>query len=256
MKYYVYILTNEVYHDKEGNPFVKIGITNHIPNRMKQLSSTGVPVPFELFFAIEVDSKDMAENIENRILEGMSFVRYNSNREFLQIKPEDLKSILQVAEIMGAKVVTLDDFDKNTDEIIVKKTNKSYPSLEHDLIICPADDHGGFENVFIKLGEWWGGDGGLRIAKNRIGKLKYLAIYKGKPEQNITHYGEIEDIVPDHREDKSDYSKIILKGTPKLLNNGPLNHDSESYFLQDRVYSDSKKLFEAKSLSDVLPRKN
>lgn len=255
MKHYVYILTNEVFHDKDGNPFVKIGVTDNVPRRMKELAGTGVPVPFDLFFAIEVGSREIAKQIETSILEGMTFVRYNKSREFLKIKPEDLKSILQIAEIMGAESRTLDDFNKNSNESKTKISEKSYQSLENDLIICPADDHGGFENVFLKAAEWWGGEGGLRIANTRIGKLKYLAIYKGKPEQNITHYGEIEDIIPDLREDKSDYSKIILKEKPKLLPNGPIEHDANSYSIQDRVYSNSEKLFEAKSLSDVLPRR-
>ena len=256
MKHYVYILTNELFHDKDGNQYVKIGVTDNIPRRMKELAGTGVPVQFDLFFAIEVDSREIAKQIETSILEGMSFVRYNKSREFLQIKPEDLKSILQIAEIMGAESKTLDDFNKNSVESKNKISEKSYQSVENDVIICPADDHGGFENVFLKDGEWWGGEGGLRIANTRIGKLKYLAIYRGMPHRNITHYGEIKEIVPDHRENKSDYSKIILKGEPKLLSNAPIEHDSNSYSIQDRVYSDSKKLFEAKSLSDVLPRRN
>ena len=51
MKHYVYILTNELFHDKDGNQYVKIGVTDNIPRRMKELAGTGVPVQFDLFFA-------------------------------------------------------------------------------------------------------------------------------------------------------------------------------------------------------------
>jgi len=254
MKHYIYILTNELFHDKEGNPYVKIGITENIERRRKQLQSTGVPSPFELFFGLEVDSKEIAEEIENRILEGMSFVRYSSNREFLQINPEDLKSILQIAEIMGAKSVTLADLNIHSNQSEKQKNIKSYPSLGLDVIICGGTPVG-FESVFLTQGEWWGGDGGLRIAQSRIEHLKYIAIYLTSPDSAITHYGKIKEIVPDERPDKSEYSKIILEGLPIKLENGPLLHDANSYSPQDRVYTDSKSLFEAKTLADVFPRK-
>ena len=255
MKHFVYILTNELYNDKEGKSFVKIGITENIPRRIKELSSTGVPVPFELFFAIEVESREIAKEIENRILEGMSFVRNNSKREFLRIEPEDLKSILQIAEIMGARAVTKNDLEKNPTSIKENNT-KSYSSVELDVIICPSDKKGGFDEVFMNKGQWWGGYSGLKIAKSRIENLKYIAIYRGLPFQNITHFGKIKKIIPDDRDGKSEYSKIILEGKPIELPNGPINYDSNAYPPQDRVYVESEKLFNAKVLSDVLIRRS
>jgi len=255
MKHYIYILTNKLIHDKEGNSYVKIGITDNIERRRKQLQSTGVPAPFELFFGLEVDSKEIAEDIENRILEGMSFVRYSSNREFLQINPEDLKSILQIAEIMGAKAITsLDELELKSPQKKNIINNKSYPSLESDVIIC-SGSRAGFENAFFGQNKWWG-DGGIRIAESRIKHLKYIAIYITSPDSSITHYGKIKEIVPDERPDKSEYSEIRLEEPPKQLENGPLHLDSNSYAPQDRVYTDSKSLFGAKTLSDVIPRKN
>ena len=94
----VYILTNQSMPDT-----IKIGITDNLERRIKELDNTSVPLPFECYYAVEVDD---ASKIEKKIHEGLDDKRIRDNREFFNTTPEQAKSILEIAEIMGAKDVT------------------------------------------------------------------------------------------------------------------------------------------------------
>jgi hypothetical protein len=78
----VYVLTNPAMLG-----LVKIGKTTQleVEDRMKQLFSTGVPVPFDCAFACQV--KDAAE-VERALHMAFGDHRINPNREFFKIDPE------------------------------------------------------------------------------------------------------------------------------------------------------------------------
>ena len=96
----VYILINESMPD-----LIKVGITDDLERRMKELDKTGTPLPFECFYAVEID-ESVAPKIEKKIHEGFDDKRTRQNREFFSATPEQAKSILEIAEIMGGKDVT------------------------------------------------------------------------------------------------------------------------------------------------------
>ena len=96
----VYILINESMAD-----LIKVGITDDLERRMKELDKTGIPLPFECFYAVEID-ESLAPKIEKKIHEGFDDKRVRQNREFFSATPEQAKSILEIAEIMGGKNVT------------------------------------------------------------------------------------------------------------------------------------------------------
>ena len=93
----VYILVNQSMPD-----LIKVGITDDLERRMKELDKTGVPLPFECFYAVEID-ESLAPKIEKKIHEGFDDKRVRQNREFFSATPEQAKSILEIAEIMGGK---------------------------------------------------------------------------------------------------------------------------------------------------------
>ena len=78
----VYLLTNEAMPG-----IVKIGMTTEsVESRIGQLNShSGVPLPFECFFAAEVDSCSRVEKILHKLF---SEHRINPKREFFRIDPE------------------------------------------------------------------------------------------------------------------------------------------------------------------------
>jgi hypothetical protein len=87
---------------------VKIGITDNVERRVKELSgSTGVPLPFECYYAVKV-SED-AKKLEKKIHEGFDKQRVRREREFFYTSPENAKSILEILEIMGGENVTPKD---------------------------------------------------------------------------------------------------------------------------------------------------
>jgi hypothetical protein len=94
----VYILTNQSMPDT-----IKIGITDNLERRMRELDNTSTPLPFECYYAVEVQD---AKAIEKKIHEGLDDKRVRQNREFFNTSPEQAKAILEIAEVMGGKNVT------------------------------------------------------------------------------------------------------------------------------------------------------
>ena len=94
----VYILTNQSMPEP-----IKIGITDNLERRVKELDNTSVALPFECYYAVEVSD---ASKIEKKMHEGLDDKRVRQNREFFNISPEMAKSILEIAEVMGGKNVT------------------------------------------------------------------------------------------------------------------------------------------------------
>ena len=94
----VYILTNESMPDT-----IKVGITENLDRRVRELDNTSTPLPFECYYAVEVEN---ASVIEKKIHEGLDDKRVRQNREFFNATPEQAKAILEIAEVMGGKNVT------------------------------------------------------------------------------------------------------------------------------------------------------
>ncbi len=88
----VYLLTNPVMPG-----LVKIGMTTQkeIEQRMKELYTTGVPLPFECQFACKVKKTDCAK-IEKALHTAFGPQRINANREFFRIQVEQAKAILEL----------------------------------------------------------------------------------------------------------------------------------------------------------------
>lgn len=88
----VYLLTNPVMPG-----LVKIGMTTQedIDKRMKELYTTGVPVPFECQFACRVKKTDCAK-IEKALHAAFAPQRINANREFFRIQVEQVRAILEL----------------------------------------------------------------------------------------------------------------------------------------------------------------
>ena len=104
----VYILTNESMPDP-----IKIGITDNLERRIKELDNTSTPLPFECYYAVEVEN---ASAIEKKIHTGLDDKRIRHNREFFNATPESAKAILEIAEEMGGKNVTPKEVIAETDQ--------------------------------------------------------------------------------------------------------------------------------------------
>ena len=86
----VYVLRNSAMPD-----LVKIGMTNRdsVETRLKELYSTGVPVPFECLYACKVTD---CASVEKALHTAFEPNRINPNREFFSIQPEQAIAILKL----------------------------------------------------------------------------------------------------------------------------------------------------------------
>ena len=92
---------------------IKIGITDNLERRIKELDNTSTPLPFECYYAVEVEN---ASAIEKKIHTGLDDKRIRHNREFFNATPESAKAILEIAEEMGGKNVTPKEVIAETDQ--------------------------------------------------------------------------------------------------------------------------------------------
>ena len=102
----VYILINEAMPG-----YVKIGkTTTSVEQRMKELDTTGVPLPFECYFAGRVANMDAAEK---HLHDAFDDRRVRQRREFFQVDPERIRSALMLAnpEDMTPREDVVEDAD-------------------------------------------------------------------------------------------------------------------------------------------------
>jgi hypothetical protein len=86
---FVYILTNEAMPG-----IIKIGLTeNSVSERVLQLDTTSVPVPFQCYYAARVDDH---KKVERALHTAFGDFRVRPNREFFKMDPFRVKAILEV----------------------------------------------------------------------------------------------------------------------------------------------------------------
>jgi hypothetical protein len=89
---YVYILTNEAMPG-----IIKIGLTeNPVSERVLQLDTTSVPVPFQCYYAARVEDH---KKVEKALHTAFGDFRVRPNREFFRMDPFRVKAILEVMAI-------------------------------------------------------------------------------------------------------------------------------------------------------------
>jgi hypothetical protein len=113
----IYILTNPVMPG-----LIKIGITgDDIERRVRKLSSqSGIPVPFEVYYACEVERY---QELEKVLHEAFGDRRVNPKREFFRIDPE---RVLPICKHYHIKDVTpgRDYVEDNTEQQVLDKARK------------------------------------------------------------------------------------------------------------------------------------
>ena len=92
--------------------YVKVGkTTGSVEKRMRELDSTGVPLPFECFYAARVSNCDETEKL---LHDAFKDRRVRLRREFFEVAPERIVSALRLAALED--VTPLDDITENADD--------------------------------------------------------------------------------------------------------------------------------------------
>ena len=120
---------------------VKIGMTTRpeLDVRLKELYTTGVPVPFDVEYACEVKACNCAK-LEKALHTAFEPNRLNVNREFFQIKKEQAIAILEIFNEKDVTTEVTDEMnsDLNPADIASKtKATKHRPPLNFSQMGIP-----------------------------------------------------------------------------------------------------------------------
>ena len=113
---YIYVLTNESFH---RDNWIKIGYAEDVEKRVKQLSGTAVPLPYEVYCTYEIPRIERVKDPDKLIHDIISRInpdlRITENREFFEMYPWDAYGMLfAIAQIHG-----------RTDKLIKNKDNSA-----------------------------------------------------------------------------------------------------------------------------------
>ena len=84
--------------------YIKIGITTNIKNRLRELDTTGIPVPFRCHYAIQIEDYKTREKLLHA---AFADHRVRENREFFRLAPE--RAVAALKAIGGKEISTFDN---------------------------------------------------------------------------------------------------------------------------------------------------
>ena len=129
----VYVLTNPAMPD-----IVKIGKTTQadIAIRMSQLYSTGVPLPFECVYAVEVED---CSKVEIALHIAFGPYRINPKREFFRIDPEQAIAVLKLLEKKDVSKEVNEDLNIGVSDVekISAKNAQRRPNMNFEQMNIP-----------------------------------------------------------------------------------------------------------------------
>lgn len=196
----VYVLSNRVMPG-----LVKIGMTTRpeLDARLKELYTTGVPVPFDVEYACEVKAADCSK-IEKALHTAFDPQRINVNREFFQIKKEQAIAILELFNQKDVTTEVSDEMDSDLDagDIASKqKATKHRPPLNFSQMGIPigsiltynADSKITVTVVSEKKVEYLGEEASLTAVTTKLLNSKYAVQPTPRWSYNGTNLSEIYD---------------------------------------------------------------
>ena len=121
----VYCLTNPAMPG-----YVKIGITEDLIQRLKQLDNTSIPLPFECVYAVEVED---ASIIERLLHDTFADLRTRQKREFFEISADRVISAMQLTG--GTDVTPMDDtVEDEESQIALNKARKIRSKFNFEMV--------------------------------------------------------------------------------------------------------------------------
>ena len=197
---------------------------------------------------ITKERKTMSINIDSYQIEEIDKIAYqfskiNNSKTFTR------KYIIETAidaYIEEAKEILEKQYKINIKELPKKKKEKKEKNF--DLVIFPAREEG-FQDVFLGEREWRY----VRIDKNKINKIKYIAIYRSAPISGITHYAKVKSF--EYNEEYKKYS-IILEGKPIRLEKIIKLEGLDPNAMRSGRYVELSELKNAKNLKELLENKD
>ena len=182
MSLIVYVLTNPAMPD-----LIKIGKTTRddLQARMKELYTTGVPLPFDCCIAVEIESQERGDKLEKALHVAFEPNRLNRSREFFTVKSSQVEALLKIWP--DARDVTPEierDLDKDLsfqEKEDVRKFKRRRPNLNFKTMRIPDgselvstnDDHEKATVIGEKKVSFRGEEMSLTVATRMALKLDY-----------------------------------------------------------------------------------
>ncbi len=250
----IYVATNRGIPD-----LVKLGSCSGVsPNRrLKQLSaSSSVPFPFECRYAALVEDYQKVERRLHRIFNDN---RPNKAREFFRVSAESVIEALQL--IPHTEVTPGGDYAINAEDRQAREREEErqielgedeeaerIKRRRIDCVIAAINERespGAFEKVFLGENCWRS----LSMSKPEREAVKWFALYRVRPLQQVTHVAKVAKIVVSKT--KPGKWQLNFAGRPEKLER-PIPH-GESHFplLRSRRYCNKEDLVAARSLTEL-----
>lgn len=129
----IYIFTNKAMPE-----YIKIGRTcSDVQQRMKELDRTGIPLPFECYYAAEVENVEKVEALIHSVFKDR---RVRKNREFFKVNPERVISAIKLVEV------------KNITPEVETDSDAPITDLEESISIATRQPNLTFSEIEIAVG--------------------------------------------------------------------------------------------------------
>ena len=150
-KGFVYILTNPSFRED----WVKIGKSKRpVDVRSKELDTTAVPMPFEIYATIETAKFNEVEKNVHKMIDRLTDLRIRQNREFFNVEPSVALGILKEIATLLDDAVVCEYHDGNP--VVVNPKEKVCTASDKDLANTEKRKHSApfkFSYAGLKSGE-------------------------------------------------------------------------------------------------------
>ena len=128
---YIYVLTNESFHREN---WIKIGYAVDVDKRVRELSNTSVPLPYQVYCTYEIPRidgvKDPDKLIHDLIQNLNPNLRISPNREFFTLLPIEAYNMLHaIAQMHGRLDKLVKNADNHSDEMENDETDYAFEAL-------------------------------------------------------------------------------------------------------------------------------
>lgn len=193
---YIYVLTNESFH---MDNWIKIGYAEDVERRVRELSGTAVPLPYEVYCTYEIPRlqgvKDPDKLLHDLIAKLNPDLRISANREFFVMYPWDAYEMLYAIAQMHGRADKLVRNAQNTageDEIedqeysigalfpdydvpgsLYDRLKKVVLSIDSSLFDLPRKAYVSYKMGKRNLISMWPRDGWMEVVLNaKLGTIK------------------------------------------------------------------------------------
>lgn len=126
---YIYVMTNKTF---SGHNWVKIGYAKDVEKRRRQLSTTNIPYPYEVYATYEIpESEHLGDKVLHKLITNLNpSLRLTTNREFFEMTPEQAFELLRSLAIIHNRESKLVACKENLISQGDKEPSRKQPKIE------------------------------------------------------------------------------------------------------------------------------